>query len=152
MAANLQGIWNDLFAPPWDSIFTVNINPEMNYWLSGPGTLNELAEPLFDLLRRLYDSGKVTARAMYGAGGYMAHHNVTIWGNTAPTGADVFLWPFGAAWLSLQVWEHYQFTQDEAELRKNYPLLRDAAAFFLDYLIEDERGYLITGLTQSPEN
>lgn len=152
MAANLQGIWNDLFAPPWESIYTININIEMNYWLSGPGNLNELAEPLFDLLRRLYDSGKVTARAMYGAGGYMAHHNVTIWGNTAPTGADVFLWPFGAAWLSLQVWEHYQFTQDEAELRKNYPLLRDAAAFFLDYLIEDERGYLITGLTQSPEN
>lgn len=152
MAANLQGIWNDLFAPPWDSIFTININTEMNYWLTGPGNLNELAEPLFDLLSRLYDSGRVTARSMYGAGGYMAHHNVTIWGNTAPTGADVFLWPFGVAWLSLQIWEHYQFTLDEDSLRKNYKLLRDAAQFFLDYLIEDERGYLITGLTQSPEN
>lgn len=152
MAANLQGIWNDSFAPPWESIFTININTEMNYWPSGPCDLNELAEPLFDLIWRLYDSGKVTARRMYGAGGYMAHHNVTIWGNTAPTGAGVFLWPFGAAWLSLQVWEHYEYTLDEAMLRRNFPLLRDATRFFLDYLIEDERGYLITGLTQSPEN
>lgn len=152
MAANLQGIWNDSFAPPWESIFTININTEMNYWPSGPCDLNELAEPLFDLIWRLYDSGRVTARRMYGAGGYMAHHNVTIWGNTAPTGAGVFLWPFGAAWLSLQVWEHYEYTLDEDMLRRNFPLLRDAAQFFLDYLIEDERGYLITGLTQSPEN
>lgn len=152
MAANLQGIWNDSFVPPWESIYTININIEMNYWPSGPCDLNELAQPLFDLIWRLYDSGKVTARGMYGARGYMAHHNVTIWGNTAPTGAGVFLWPFGAAWLSLQVWEHYQYTLDEDLLRRNYPLLRDAALFFLDHLIEDERGYLITGLTQSPEN
>jgi alpha-L-fucosidase 2 len=152
MAANLQGIWNDSFVPPWESIYTININIEMNYWPTGPCGLNELALPLFDLIWRLYDSGKVTAKRMYGADGYMAHHNVTIWGNTAPTGAGVFLWPFGAAWLSLQVWEHYQYTLDEELLRKNYPLLRDATKFFLDYLIEDEHGYLITGLTQSPEN
>ncbi|MGI6183451.1 MAG: glycosyl hydrolase family 95 catalytic domain-containing protein [Candidatus Fimadaptatus sp.] len=152
MAANLQGIWNDSFAPPWESIFTININTEMNYWPTGPCDLNELAQPLFDLIWRIYDSGKVTARTMYGADGYMAHHNITIWGNTAPTGAGVFIWPFGAAWLSLQVWEHFQYTQDIDTLRRNYPLLRDATRFFLSYLIEDERGYLITGLTQSPEN
>lgn len=152
MAANLQGIWNDSFTPPWESIFTININIEMNYWMSGPCNLNELAEPLFDLLRRIYVSGSVIAHDMYGARGYVAHHNTTIWGNAAPTGADVYLWPFGAAWLSLAVWDHYQYTQDKDMLRRNYPLLRDAALFFLDYLIEDEHGYLITGLTQSPEN
>ena len=137
MAANLQGIWNDLFAPPWDSIFTVNINTEMNYWLSGPGNLNELAEPLFDLL-----SGESRRACVSGAGGYMAHRHRRL-------RCGRVLWHFGAAWLSLGMGA-LSVCLDRQKPRKNCRC--DAAAFFTDYLIEDRRGCLIAGAPRSPGN
>ena len=153
MATNLQGIWNAEFAPSWESIYTININTEMNYWPACPANLPELSFPLFDFIEKMVEPGRFTAKNTYGCLGFMAHHNATIWGNTAPTGAGVFLWPFGAAWLCLQIWEYYEHTLDLDFLKtRGYPLLREASEFFVGHLIKDERGYYITGLTQSPEN
>lgn len=146
-AANLQGIWCDSFTPPWESIYTININIEMNYWFANACNLPELCEPLFGLIRRMYPSGAAVARDMYSCRGFVAHHNTNLWGE------GVFLWCFGAAWLVLSLWERYEYGHD-AEFLKNecYPYLRDAALFFVDYLVPDDDGYLVTGLTQSPEN
>ncbi|MGI5899263.1 MAG: glycosyl hydrolase family 95 catalytic domain-containing protein [Christensenellales bacterium] len=152
-AANLQGIWNDSHEPPWESGYTVNINIQMNYWASCAAGLGQLSMPLIDFIEASLENGREAARQMYGCRGFVTHHNMTIWGNAAPTGASVFIWPFGAAWLCLQAWDYYDYTLDIEFLReRGYPLLREAAEFFLDFLIEDENGCLITGITQSPEN
>ncbi|MBC7321140.1 glycoside hydrolase family 95 protein [bacterium] len=150
---NLQGIWNDSFSPPWESGFTTNINLEMNYWSVEMCNLSECHKPLFDLLERMDISGRKTAKVMYGCRGAVAHHNTNIWGDTAPVGKGAYIWPMGFAWLCLHLWEHYRFNLDKDFLLNIvYPLMKDAVLFFLDYLIEDENGYLITGLSQSPEN
>lgn len=151
--ANLQGIWNDSFTPPWESIYTININIQMNYWPAETCGLGELAAPLFDKIEQLRLRGREVAREMYNCRGFMAHHNVNLWGDCAPTGAGAYLWPFGAAWLCLHIWEHYLYTLDEAFLADwGYDALKEAVEFFADYLTSDDEGYLITGLTQSPEN
>ncbi|MBQ8952654.1 MAG: glycoside hydrolase N-terminal domain-containing protein [Clostridia bacterium] len=151
--ANLQGIWCEGFTPPWESIYTININIEMNYWPAEVCGLPELTQPLFDKIEKMRPSGRQAAREMYHARGFVAHHNVNLWGDCAPTGMDVYMWPFGAAWMSLAIWEHYLFTGDEAFIRDwGYDVLKEATLFFADHLVEDENGYLITGLTQSPEN
>lgn len=150
---NLQGIWNDNFSPPWESGFTTNINLEMSYWPVEICDLSECHKPLFDLIKRMDVSGRKTAQVMYGCRGAVAHHNTNIWGDTAPVGKGFFVWPMGFAWLCLHLWEHYRFNLDrDFLLHTAYPLIKDAVLFFLDYLIEDENGYLITGLSQSPEN
>ncbi|RKN35055.1 glycoside hydrolase family 95 protein [Streptomyces hoynatensis] len=152
--ANLQGLWNDLTDPPWGCKFTININTEMNYWPAAPANLLECWEPLFAMLRELREAGARTARASYGARGWVAHHNVDAWRATAPTdGAFWGMWPTGGAWLALSVWEHYRFTRDERALRENYEVLADAARFFLDVLVPDpETGHLVTCPSISPEN
>lgn len=150
---NLQGIWNDSFSPPWESGFTTNINLEMNYWPVEVCNLSECHEPLFDLLEKMDISGRKTAKVMYGCRGAVAHHNTNIWGDTAPVGKGAYIWPMGFAWLCLHLWDHYRFNLERDFLANiAYPLMRDAVLFFLDYLTEDENGYLITGLSQSPEN
>lgn len=150
---NLQGIWNQDMTPIWGSRFTININTEMNYWPALTTNLDECQEPLFDLLERVRENGRETARKMYGCGGFMAHHNTDIWGDTAPQ--DVCIsssyWVMGGAWLALHVWEHYLFTKDTDFIKKNYPIMREAAEFVMDYLIEDGE-YLVTCPTLSPEN
>nr|WP_127575911.1 glycoside hydrolase family 95 protein [Paenibacillus barengoltzii] len=154
LPANLQGIWNDSFTPPWDSKFTININTQMNYWLAENCNLAECHEPLFDLIERMREPGRVTARTMYGCSGFTAHHNTDIWADTAPQ--DTYLpasfWPMGAAWLCLHLWEHYRFSQDASFLERSYETMKEAALFLLDYLIEDEEGRLITCPSVSPEN
>ena len=153
MPANLQGIWNDQFAPAWESIFTININLEMNYWPAEVCNLSECHQPLFDLLERMREPGRRTAREMYGCKGLVAHHNTNLWADTAPTGAFPYIWPMGAAWLCTHLWEHYLYTGDKGFLAsKAYPIMKESVEFFLDYLVEDDNGYLITGLSQSPEN
>lgn len=150
---NLQGIWNDSFTPPWESAFTTNINLEMNYWPVEVCNLSECHEPLFELIKRMDMCGRKTAKVMYGCRGAVAHHNTNIWGDTAPVGKGPYIWPMGFAWLCLHLWEHYKFSLDtDFLLNTAYPLMKDAVLFFLDYLVEDENGYLITGLSQSPEN
>lgn len=154
LPANLQGIWNEHFLPPWDSKYTININAQMNYWPAESCALTECHEPLFDLLERMREPGRHTARVMYGCRGFTAHHNTDIWGDTAPQ--DTYLpatyWPMGAAWLSLHLWERYRFTMDGDFLRKVYPTLREAALFLVDYVVEAPGGELVTCPSVSPEN
>lgn len=154
LPANLQGIWNQHFTPPWDSKYTININAEMNYWPAELCNLSECHEPLFELISRLRVNGRHTARVMYGCRGFTAHHNTDIWADTAPQ--DIYLpatyWPFGAAWLCLHLWEHYEFTLDEEFLKQAYPIMEEAALFFVDYLEKNEDGLYVTNPSVSPEN
>lgn len=152
--ATLQGLWNDSLSPPWGSKFTININTEMNYWPAAPANLIECCEPLFDMISELAVSGERTARTMYGARGWVAHHNTDAWRGTAPVDGSFWgMWPTGGAWLCKSVQDHFDFTLDEEALSKRYGCLKGAALFFLDTLIEDPNsGYLVTCPSVSPEN
>lgn len=154
LPANLQGIWNHLMVAPWNGRFTININTEMNYWIAEQCNLSECHEPLFDLIERLKDKGRKMAREMYGCNGFMAHHNTNIWGDSSPQ--DVWpsatYWPMGAAWLSLHLWDRYEFTLDQEFLERAYPTLKEACEFFVDFLVEDSKGRLVTCPSLSPEN
>jgi hypothetical protein len=155
LPANLQGIWNPSFHPAWGSRFTININLQMNYWSPNMCNLSECELPLFDLLKRMAELGKHTARIMYGCRGWAAHSNTDIWADTAPVDRwmPASIWPLGGAWLCYHIWEHYQFTRDEAFLRHMHPILRGCVEFLLDFLIEDSKGeYLTTSPSVSPEN
>lgn len=154
MAANLQGIWNESMAPPWDSKYTTNINLEMNYWPAEVGNLPETTGPLFDLVKMSMDSGRRTAKEMYGAGGFVFHHNIDAWGDTAPVDYGyVGVWPMGSAWLALHFWDHYQYGLDRAFLgREAYPVMKDTSRFLLDFLVDDGKGHLVTNPSYSPEN
>jgi alpha-L-fucosidase 2 len=150
--ANLQGIWNHRNDPPWDSKYTVNINTQMNYWPADVTALPETAEPLFAALADLAESGAKTARAHYGAPGWVLHHNFDLWRGTAPINhANHGIWPTGGAWLARHLWERYLFTGDREFLRRTaYPLLKGSAEFFAHYLVE-HHGELISGPSNSPE-
>lgn len=154
LPANLQGVWADGFRPPWNSDYHLNINLQMNYWPAEVTNLSELHLPLFDLLESLRPSGRRTARLHYNARGFVAHHITDIWGFTTPGDrARSGLWPMGAAWLCQHLWEHYQFTHDRRFLAERaYPVMKEAAEFFLDYLVEDKKGRLVAGPSVSPEN
>jgi alpha-L-fucosidase 2 len=154
MPANLQGIWNDSLAPSWDSKYTVNINTEMNYWPAEVANLSELHGPLFDLIDKARVDGRHVARSMYGASGFVIHHNTDGWGHAGPIdGVRSGIWPMGGAWLSLHAWDHYDFTRDREFLRaRAYPVLKEAAEFLLDYMVTDREGRLVTGPSISPEN
>ena len=151
---NLQGIWNHDVHPVWGSRYTVNINTQMNYWCAETCNLSECHLPLFDLIERIRSDGSVTAKQMYGCEGFVCHHGSDIWGDTAPQGlwTQASLWPMGAAWLCLHIFEHYQFTCDKDFLEQKYDTLCDAAKFFVGYLTQNSDGFLITGPSVSPEN
>ena len=152
--ANLQGAWNPHLRPPWDSKYTTNINAEMNYWPAEAAALPECHEPLFSTLAELVESGTRTARAHYGARGWVLHHNFDLWRGTAPiNNSNHGIWVTGGAWLSLHLWEHYRFTADEVFLRERaYPIMKGAALFFVDFLVEDpDSGSLISTPSNSPE-
>jgi len=152
--ANLQGIWNDSNRPPWGSKYTDNINTEMNYWPVEVTNLAECHEPLFDALKDLSLSGEKTAAEQYNARGWVVHHNFDLWRGTAPINhANHGIWQTGGAWMAHHLWEHYLFTQDRDFLEtKAYPLMKGAAMFFVDALVEDPRtGKLISGPSNSPE-
>ena len=154
MPANLQGIWNKDMTPPWGSKFTININTQMNYWPVEVCNLSECHLPLFKHIERMRKPGRITAKKMYGCRGFVAHHNTDLWGDTSPH--DLWKpgtqWPMGAAWLCLHLWEHYEFTQDKVFLEKSYDTMKEAAEFFVDFLIEDGKGNLVTCPSVSPEN
>jgi len=153
MAANLQGIWNDRMAPPWDSKYTTNINVEMNYWPAEVGNLPETTGPFFDLVKSSLEGGRHAAKQMYGARGFVFHHNLDAWDDAAPVDyAYVGIWPMGGAWMALHYWDHYQFGQDYSFLKHDaYPVLKDASKFLLDFLVEDPKGHLVTNPSYSPE-
>jgi len=153
--ANLQGIWNDRLEPPWGSKWTVNINTEMNYWPAEPCNLSPCHTPLFDLIQDIAKTGRQTAREHYGCRGWVLHHNTDLWRGTAPINASNHgIWPTGGAWLCQHLWEHYRFGGDKTFLKdRAYPLMKGAAQFFIDFLIEDPRtGLLISTPSNSPEN
>jgi alpha-L-fucosidase 2 len=158
-AANLQGIWNPHLRPPWSSNYTVNINTEMNYWPAETTNLAECHEPLVRFIGDLAKTGAVTAQHFYGAGGWCVHHNSDIWaisnpvgdlGQGSPTWAN---WPMAGLWFSLHLWDRYEFGGDLAWLRETgYPLMKGAAEFALDWLVEGPDGHLVTAPATSPEN
>ncbi|HJV43939.1 glycoside hydrolase family 95 protein [Caulobacter sp.] len=152
--ANLQGIWNDKISAPWGGKYTININTEMNYWPAEPTSLPELVEPLIALVRDLSETGARMAKAMYGARGWVAHHNTDLWRATAPIdGAAWGVWPTGGAWLCKHVYDHYDYNRDKAYLARVYPLMKGSARFFLDTLVVDPKfGVLVTNPSISPEN
>ncbi len=135
LPANLQGLWNESMNPAWESKYTLNINVQMDYWLAEVCNLAECHYPLFDLMKLMLEPGRRTAKVMYGCRGFVAHHNTDIWGHTAPVdGARTGLWPMGAVWLCLHLWEHYEFGLDGDFLaREACPLMKEAALFIRDY-------------------
>ena len=126
----------------------------MNYWPAEVTNLAECHAPLFDLLESLREPGRRTAKVHYGCKGFVAHHVTDVWGFTAPADAPQYgLWPMGAAWLCLHAWDHYRYSLDRKFLAERaYPVMRESAEFFLDYLVEDPDGRLVTGPSMSPEN
>lgn len=155
LPANLQGIWNPSFQPPWGSKFTININLQMNYWAAHVSNLSECELPLFDLLERMATNGRRTASEVWGCRGWCAHHCTDIFGDTESQDRwmPATLWPLGGAWLCTHVWDHYTFTGDTNLLVRMTPLLEGCVDFLLDYLVEDSSGrYLVTNPSLSPEN
>ena len=152
--ANLQGLWNDSMSPPWQSKYTININTEMNYWPAEECNLGECVEPLIAMIKDLSVTGARTAQEMYGAGGWVAHHNTDLWRASAPIDfADSGMWPSGGAWLCDHLWDHYEYSGDKKYLKEVYPVMRGAAQFFLDTLQEDPTNHwLVTNPSVSPEN
>lgn len=153
LPANLQGVWNKDLKPSWDSKYTININTEMNYWLAENANLSECHMPLFDLIKKMLPNGQRAARELYGCRGFVAHHNTDIHGDCCVQ--DYWnpgsYWVMGAAWLCTHQWTHYLYTRDEAFLRDVFPTMREAALFFMDFLVEHE-GHLVTCPSVSPEN
>jgi alpha-L-fucosidase 2 len=151
--ANLQGLWNDSMNPSWQSKYTININTEMNYWPAETCNLSECAEPLFAMIKDLSKTGARTAQEMYGARGWVAHHNTDLWRATGPIdNPDSGMWPSGGAWLCQHLWEHYAFNGDKAFLKQAYPVMKGAAQFFLDTLVEEPtHKWLVTCPSVSPE-
>jgi alpha-L-fucosidase 2 len=152
--ANLQGIWNERPRPPWESKWTININTEMNYWPVDIAGLSECIEPLLRMVQDLANTGAVVARDMYGAKGWVAHHNTDLWRAAGPIdGAQWGLWPMGGVWLLQNLWEHWDFSRDRAFLNQIYPLMKGAAEFFFDTLaVNPKDGSLVTVPSISPEN
>ncbi|MBN2137614.1 MAG: glycoside hydrolase family 95 protein [Sedimentisphaerales bacterium] len=152
--ANLQAIWNENVVPNWGSKYTININTEMNYWPAEVCSLSECHQPLFDMLKDIAVTGAKTAKVYYGCDGWVTHHNIDLWRGTAPVDAARFgMWPMGGAWLTLHLWEHYQFTGDRGFLEKYYPIMKESARFFLDLLMEHPtHGWLVTPFSMSPEH
>ncbi len=160
LPTTLQGIWNCYMDPPWGSKYTININAQMNYWPVNMAGLYECEEPFFDLLERGYEKGCYVAKKMYGCKGYVLHHNTDYWGDAAPQ--DTWLpgtyWVLGAAWMATHIWEHFEYTQNKALLKRYYYLIHEACRFFVDYLqpsdllAADGKPYLVINPSLSPEN
>jgi len=153
-AANLQGIWNDKIRPPWDSKYTININAQMNYWPAEKTNLSELHEPFFQLVKDMSVTGRQTARDMYGARGWVAHHNTDIWRATgAVDGALWGVWNAAGGWTSQHLWEHYLYSGDKKFLASVYPVMKEAATFYVDFLVEEpSHHWLVSNPDMSPEN
>ena len=153
-AANLQGIWNDKINPPWDSKYTININAEMNYWPAEKTNLAEMHEPFLQMVKDMSVAGQQTAKDMYGARGWVAHHNTDIWRATgAIDGANWGAFNASGGWTSQHLWEHYLYSGDKTFLASIYPVLKGASTFYVDYLVEHPiYHWLVVNPDESPEN
>lgn len=154
LPANLQGIWNHEFQPPWGSKYTININIQMNYWFAEKSDLGELHIPLIEHLKKMVVNGKKVAKEMYGCRGFCCHHNTDIWGDCGPQDQSVgaTIWPMGGAWLALHLLEHFEYTQDQRFLHEYFNVYQEAVLFFTDYMVQNEFGQWVTGPSVSPEN
>ncbi|MDH4238418.1 MAG: glycoside hydrolase N-terminal domain-containing protein [Phycisphaerae bacterium] len=155
MPSNLQGLWNEHIAAPWNADYHININIQMNYWPAEVCNLSECHEPFFRLTEALVPSGQKTAKDVYNCRGFVAHHTTDVWWHTSPFGSVGYgMWPMGAAWCTQHFMEHYRFTGDKKFLRtRAYPVLKEACLFFLDWLVEHPKtGKLVSGPSNSPEN
>jgi len=150
---NLQGIWNESVSPTWGSKYTININTQMNYWPAEVTNLAECHEPLFGMIRDISINGAKTAKIYYDCDGWVTHHNTDLWRGTAPVDAARYgMWPMGGAWLSLHLWEHYAFSGDVAFLKESYPIMKGAARFLLEVMVEHPKyGWMVTPFSISPE-
>src|SRR5215203_5827951 len=153
-AANLQGIWNDRINPPWDSKYTININAEMNYWPAEKTNLSEMHQPFLQMVKDMSVTGQQTAKDMYGARGWVAHHNTDIWRATgAIDGANWGLFNASGGWMSQHLWEHYLYSGDKTFLASIYPVLKGASIFYVDFLVEHPtKKWLVINPDMSPEN
>ena len=155
--ANLQGIWNNLIRPPWRSNYTTNINLQMNYWPAEMTNLSEMTLPLIEHIKKLAKNGTATATNFYKMRGWALHHNTDLWAQTNPVGEGNgdpkwANWALGSPWLSQHLYEHFLFTRDKNFLQQTaYPLMKAAAEFCLDWLVEKD-GVLVTAPSTSPEN
>jgi alpha-L-fucosidase 2 len=153
LPANLQGLWNDHMEAPWNSDYHTNINLQMNYWPAEVTNLAECHVPLLDVIRTLVEPGSRTAKLHYGARGWVVHHLTDIWGFTTPADGVWGVWPMGSGWLAQHLWEHYRYGGDREYLKeRGYPAMKEAARFYLDFLVEDPQGRLVTNPSHSPEN
>lgn len=157
-AMNLQGIWNESIHAPWSSNYTVNINTEMNYWPTFTCNLAECFEPFVTLVKDMVPSGRCTAQDYYHAKGFVCHHNIDLWSHTTPVGvragsgaSNYSPWPMASAWLAEQLFDGYEYTLNKEYLKDIYPVMKEAAEFYLDVLVE-ENGKLILTPSSSPEN
>lgn len=152
--ANLQGIWNDKQYAPWDSKYTVNINTEMNYWPAEITNLSECHHPLFKMLEELSETGETVARDMYGANGWVLHHNTDLWRAAGPVdGAYWGMWPNGGAWLCTHLWQHYLYNGDKEFLERVYPVMKGASEFYLESMVPyPEKGWMVLSPSISPEH
>jgi alpha-L-fucosidase 2 len=153
-AGNLQGIWNPSLQPAWASNYTTNINVQMNYWGAEILALGDCHLPLVDLVKECALSGRTAAKALYGAGGWVTHHNTDLWRMTTLAGENSSWswWPFGGVWLCSHLWQHYEYSLDRAYLREVLPVLKGAAEFIADFVVKGEDGYYYTPPSTSPEN
>ncbi len=155
MPANLQGLWNEHIEAPWNCDYHININVQMNYWPALAGNLAECHRPYFDLIDGIRERGRKTAREVYDCSGFVAHHTTDAWYFTNPLGRTMWgMFPMAGVWCTRQFWEHYLYTGDRQFLEERaYPVLKEAAEFVLDWLVEDPRsGRLVSGPSNSPEN
>ncbi|MBO0993532.1 glycoside hydrolase family 95 protein [Bacillus sp. SD088] len=157
--ANLQGIWNHHLRAPWSSNFTLNINTEMNYWPAEVTNLAECHLPLLNMVKELSVTGQTMVQERYGMKGWTAHHNTDLWRHADPVGGEErhgdpiwAFWPMSGPWLSRHLWDHYQYSKDQKYLAEILPVIKGSVQFCLDWLIEDEEGYLITSPSTSPEH
>lgn len=152
--ANLQGIWSRWLQPAWSANWTLNCNAQINYWGVEIANLSELHLPLIELTKELAIDGTKTAKNMYDARGWIAHHNADIWRTTSPVGGSGLwaIYQVGSAWLCHHLWEHYAYTLDKEYLKEVYPVMKNAAQFYMDNLQRDKDGYLVTNPSESFEN
>jgi len=154
LPANLQGIWNKDMWAPWQSDYHTNINLQMNYWPAEVCNLSETFGPVTDFMEEITIPGSITAKKVYGSKGWTMHHTTDVFGKTSVLdGVYWGMFPLGGAWMTLHLWEHFQFTNDTAYLRERaYPIIKGSAEFIQTFLFEDEEGYLVTAPSYSPEN
>ncbi|MBC8053311.1 MAG: glycoside hydrolase family 95 protein [Sphingobacteriaceae bacterium] len=154
LPSNLQGIWSDGLSAPWSADYHININIQMNYWLAEQTNLSEMHQPFFDFINALRPDGRKTAKDMYGMKGIVAHYTTDAWLFTETSGNVKWaMWPMGLGWSAQHLWEHYLFTEDKKLLAQHYPIMKEAAEFYVSWLTENPvTKQLVSGPSTSPEN